>query len=274
MIGKGLYMAALKGIMLPEDKILPNEVGIGQLIHTCVYDSLSGLNTKNTIFGTILLYVPLTVALAAVVEEDGKFRGGQTRKWLRTVLDQTTVEDTIQVYRAFSLVQPKGDLNKVGPSWTEIHDRYDFNNPKVYENIEMDQISLQHLFTLSSDVDPICREWSEYYRVILEEAFPYLDSKSKKLEDLEEGIVDTFIWLLSKYRDGLIIRKAGVERAEEVRLLAERIMTESSDNPNSNDMLSILDKELGKEQNTMNPGTTADLLSAAILCKLASMAFD
>lgn len=273
MIGRGFHEAARKGTMLPKGEIPSDSIGIGELIHTCVNDSLRGLNNRNTIFGTILLYVPLVIAIAAAVEENGKFTIDSTRDWLRAILDQTTVEDTLHVYRAFHLIRPSGDLNRKESSWTDIHDRYDIENPRIFENIEEDQITLHHLFTLSADVDPICREWAEYYRIVFDEVFPYLDGKSNKLDDLEEGIVHTFIWLLSKYPDGLITRKAGSEKAEEVRLLAERVISGIPGSLASSQALTILEEELGKERNSLNPGTTADLLSAAILCKLASMTF-
>jgi triphosphoribosyl-dephospho-CoA synthase len=123
-------------------------------------------------------------------------------------------------------------------------------------------------------IDMMCKEWAEYYNLILNEAFPYLDRQTESLEDFEEGVVKTFIWLLSKHPDGLITKKAGIEQAEKIRVFAARIVEEGFEEMEAEILLDQLDSQLRKEGNILNPGTTADLVSAAILCKLASIVFD
>lgn len=267
-------MAADRGARFSKGEIEASNVGIGEVIRECVSDSLNGINQRNTIFGTLLLYIPLVTGTAASINSCGCYSVDDVRKWIKIVLDNTTVQDTIEVYRAFHIAQPAGELNKEEASWTESHDRFAIDNPKVFENILEDKMKLQQLFAMSAEVDPICREWAEYYKLVLHEVFPYLDAHSRGLEDLEEGIVRTFVWLLSRYRDGLIIKKAGAKQAEDVRLLAEKVMKESSENQKGEEMLALLDEELRREGNTLNPGTTADLVSAAIFCKLVSLSFQ
>jgi triphosphoribosyl-dephospho-CoA synthase len=102
---------------------------------------------------------------------------------------------------------------------------------------------------------------------------PHLKSQTESLEDFEEGVVRTFIWLLSKYPDGLIAKKAGTEQAEKVRALAARVVGEGFEKLEAKTLLEQLDAQLRKEDNLLNPGTTADLVSAAILCRLVSIVF-
>ncbi|MHA2072531.1 MAG: triphosphoribosyl-dephospho-CoA synthase, partial [Candidatus Thorarchaeota archaeon] len=136
-----------------------------------------------------------------------------------------------------------------------------------------DNMMLHELFKMSAEVDPISREWSEYYQDILGKVFPYLDEVAKSLEDLEEGIVRTFIWQLSRYHDGLILKKAGMKRAEEVRTLAAKIVSNGMNGRETDDLMEHLDDELRREGNLLNPGTTADFISAAIFCKLVAMEY-
>jgi triphosphoribosyl-dephospho-CoA synthase len=274
MVGRGLHMAAERGVRMSKGEIEASGVGIGEIIRECVSDSLNGINQQNTIFGTLLLYIPLVIGTAASINSIGLYSADDVRKWIAVVLDNTTVEDTIEVYRAFHIAQPGGELNKEEASWTESHDRFAIDNPRVFENIQEDKMKLQQLFAMSAEVDPICKEWAEYYQLVLQEVFPYLDTHSRGLEDLEEGIVRTFVWLLSRYPDGLIVKKAGAKKAEEVRLLAEKVMSESRGDQKGEEMMALLDSELRKEGNTLNPGTTADLVSAAIFCKLAAIGFQ
>jgi triphosphoribosyl-dephospho-CoA synthase len=125
----------------------------------------------------------------------------------------------------------------------------------------------------TAEVDSITKEWSEYFEMTLNEIFPHLDKHTRGLEDLEEGIVKTFVWLLSQQPDGLIVKKAGADRAENVRALAQRIIEENPEGATGGSLMAQLDKELRKEGNLLNPGTTADLVSAAILCKLIAVSY-
>jgi triphosphoribosyl-dephospho-CoA synthase len=134
-------------------------------------------------------------------------------------------------------------------------------------------VTLQELFKASAEVDSITKEWSDYFDMTLSEIFPHLDEHTKGLEDLEEGIVKTFVWLLSQQPDGLIVKKAGEARAEEVRALAQRIIEENPEGETGGSLMTQLDEELRKEGNLLNPGTTADLVSAAILCKLIAVSY-
>ncbi|MHA1934636.1 MAG: triphosphoribosyl-dephospho-CoA synthase [Candidatus Thorarchaeota archaeon] len=273
LMGKGLHNAAKRGVDLAAGRIKPSEVKLGKLIFACSEDVFTGLNKRNTILGTVLLYIPIVVCASAAIHEDSKFTIKGTKKWLRSVIDATTFEDSIEVYRAFHVSKPGGDKNKETMSWTSLHDRYDIDNPQVYDNISEDGVTLQELFKASAEVDSITKEWSDYFDMTLSEIFPHLDEHTKGLEDLEEGIVKTFVWLLSQQPDGLIVKKAGEARAEEVRALAQRIIEENPEGETGGSLMTQLDEELRKEGNLLNPGTTADLVSAAILCKLIAVSY-
>jgi triphosphoribosyl-dephospho-CoA synthase len=273
LLSRGLYIAASRGQDLARGLLTPEEVRVGNIIHECSRDVFSGLNQRNTIFGTVLLYVPLVIAAGATIEAYGEFSPDEMSRWIRQILSSTTSEDTVGLYKAFHLIHPGGQLNKEDASWTEVHDRFDIDNPRVFDNIREDNMTLQNLFKKSAEVDPICREWSEDYQDIITRVFPYLDDVAGSLEDLEEGIVRTFIWQLSRYHDGLILKKAGLKRAEEVRSLAENIVGNGMNGKETDDLMAHLDEELRREGNLLNPGTTADFVSAAIFCKLVAMEF-
>ncbi|MHA2140636.1 MAG: triphosphoribosyl-dephospho-CoA synthase [Candidatus Thorarchaeota archaeon] len=274
LASRGFHIAASKGKDLAQGVITPKEVRVGNIIHECSKDVFSGLNQRNTIFGTVLLYVPLVIAAGATIEASNEFSQDEMSRWIRRILKNTTSEDTVDLYKAFHLIHPGGKLNKEDASWTEIHDRFDIDNPRVLDNIREDNMTLQELFKKSAEVDPICREWSEDYQDIITKVFPYLDEAAGSLEDLEEGIVRTFIWQLSRYHDGLILKKVGFKRAEEVRALAEIIVSNGMNGKEADDMMAHLDEELRREGNLLNPGTTADFVSAAIFCKLVAMEFN
>jgi triphosphoribosyl-dephospho-CoA synthase len=273
MMSRGLHRCATQGVKLGKGERRPDEVALGELIEICVLDSLSGLNQRNTILGSILLYVPLTVSMAASLVANPHFSVQDAEKWLKTVIQNTTVDDTLGLYRAFIRSTPGGHKIKEEPEWSETHRRYDFDNPNVIDNIKKDNLRLSHLFEMSSDVDEISRQWANNFKLILREVYPFISAVSSSLEDLEEAIVRSFIWLLSKRPDGLIIKKAGRARAEEVRALAEITMKNWSEMSGLEELIIRLDEALRQEGNLLNPGTTADIISTALFCRLVSLTY-
>ena len=266
-------MSASKGVRIGKEKLAPAEVGLGALIETCVSESLTGINRRNTILGSILLYVPLTVAIAASLVEDQHFSTESVRNWLRRIIQETTVRDTVELYRAFARLTPGGRMIKEDPQWSDTHRRYDFDNPAAIDNILEDDLKLADLFRLSSDIDEISREWASNFELILGEVYPYIATISHSLGDLEEAIVRSFIWLLSKRPDGLIIKKAGRAKAEEIRSLAEKTVRNWSEACEPVELIVRLDEILREEGNLLNPGTTADIISAAVFCRLVSLSY-
>jgi triphosphoribosyl-dephospho-CoA synthase len=274
LMSRGLYTSASRGVALAEGELSASEINIGELIHLSAHDTFTGINKRNTILGTILLYIPLVAASAAAVTHNERYSIGNISKWLKEITENTSVEDTLNLYKAFHLIRTTNPKIEESTRWTENHSRYDIDNPRVLSNILDDRRTLQGLFKMSADVDEISGEWANNFQLTLSRVFPYLDKVADNLENLEEGIVQTFVWLLSQRPDGLIAKKAGAKRAEEVRALAEKTMKSWNQETGPLELMKSLDGELRKEGNLLNPGTTADLVSAGIFCKLVSLDFQ
>ena len=212
--------------------------------------------------------------MGATITKEGTFSTKGTLGWMKKITENTSVKDTINLYDAFHLIRSTNPRVEESTSWTETHSRYDIDNPQVLNNIREDNLTLQDLFKMSLDVDEISAEWATNFTLTLSQVFPYLDKVADSLENLEEGIVQTFVWLLSVRPDGLIAKKAGEQRAEDIRALAERTMKAWNQDTGPLELMKRLDEELRKEGNLLNPGTTADLVSAGILCKLAALDFS
>jgi triphosphoribosyl-dephospho-CoA synthase len=273
LIARGLHMSASRGVALAEGSLSSSEINIGELIQLSAQETFTGINKRNTILGSILLYIPLVVASAAAVTQDGSYSTGGILKWLKEITENTSVNDTVELYKTFHLIRTTNPRVEESTSWTDSHSRYDIDNPHVLDNILEDRLTLQDLFKMSADVDEISGEWANNFELTLSQVFPYLDKVADNLENLEEGIVQTFVWLLSLRPDGLIAKKAGEKRAEEVRALAEKTMKAWNQDTGPHELMKSLDEELRKEGNLLNPGTTADLVSAGIFCKLVALDF-
>ncbi|TFG27394.1 hypothetical protein EU527_18615 [Candidatus Thorarchaeota archaeon] len=274
LISRGLYQCAYRGWELGAGVRQPEQVGLGELIELCVRDSLTGLNTKNTILGSILLYVPLTVAITSTLKKKALFSIDDIDNELSRIISCTSVNDSICLYKTFELTRPGGRKIKDEPEWTEIHNRYDFNNPQAVKNIIQDEVRLIDLFKISAEIDEISGEWANNFPLTLRQVLPYLTEISSDLDDIEEAIVRTYIWLLSKRPDGLIVKKAGRRKAEEVHHIALDIVNGWKESKKIEEHILLLDKKLRKGGNLLNPGTTADLISAATFCRLVSIYYS
>ena len=273
LLSRGLHESATRGIALAKGNLEPSEIGLGELIRFCVMDSLTGLNHTNTILGSILLYVPLTVSMTASLSDDPRFSVERIRKYVKIITEQTTVKDATDLYEAFHLTRPGGRMIKEDPHWSSLHRRYDFDNPNAIENLVEDNVSLTDVFRMSADVDEISSEWSNGFQRTLLKVLPYLKKVTTKLEDLEEGIVRTFVWLLAQRPDGLIVKKAGRDRAVEIQQLARTTMDNWSEEQGPESLINSLDRVLREEGNLLNPGTTADIVSIAAFCRLVNLTF-
>ena len=273
LVSRGLHESATRGVALARRNLEPSDIGLGELIHFCVKDSLTGLNHTNTILGSILLYVPLTVAMAASLTDEPRFSIERIHHYIRTITKHTTVEDSTNLYKAFQLTHPGGRMVKEDPRWSNLHRRYDFDNPRAIEHLIEDNVCLTDVFQMSAQVDEISNEWSNGFHRTLGEVLPYLSEVTSKLEDLEEGIVRTFVWLLAQRPDGLIVKKAGRDRAEEIQLLAKSTMDNWSEEEGTENLIISLDRILREEGNLLNPGTTADIISVATFCRLVNITF-
>ena len=273
LLSRGLYESATRGVALAKGDLDSSEIGLGELIHICVKDSLTGLNHRNTILGSILLYVPLTVAMVASLTDESIFSIQRIRQYIQAITNHSTVEDATNLYKAFQLTRPGGRMIKEDSEWSNLHSRYDFDNPKAVEHLIEDNVTLSDLFEMSSQVDEISNEWSNGFHRTLREVLPYLTNVTTKLEDLEEGIVRTFVWLLAQRPDGLIVKKAGRERADEIQLLAKTTMDKWSVENGSENLIVNFDRVLREEGNLLNPGTTADIVSVATFCRLADITY-
>ena len=268
LVSRGYYLAALRGKQLADGLIEPENVRIGAIIRECISDVFTNLNRSNAIFGTILLHIPLIISASTMIGLDSDFSIACYEEQMKRIIDTGSVEDSIDLYHAFRIASPRGDLDNLSDFWKEEHDRYDICNPNVFENIKEDGMTLPKLFKIASDVDDISKEWITYYHQTFHETLPYLDNLSDSLENLEEAVVRTFVWRLSQHPDGLIVKKAGTKAAARVMDIAKSIIDADERSLSEMDLLDKLDNDLRENGNLLNPGTTADLISAAIFCKL------
>ncbi|MGC9515729.1 triphosphoribosyl-dephospho-CoA synthase [Methanocrinis sp.] len=200
--------------------------------------------SQNTHFGTVTLLVPLAVAAG---------RGGDLRGEVEGVLEETTAEDAVEFYAAFALA---------GARVAEVED-LSLKDPTSLNRVRSGKKTLLDLMRLSSDHDLVAREWSTGF----ERSFALSEHLIGKVADLglNDGVVMTYLEALAEVPDSLVASKFGVETAKEASVRAGSIL--GLEVEETLRLAEELDREFIEED--INPGSTADLMGAALFISLA-----
>ena len=130
-------------------------------------------------------------------------------------------------------------------------------------------VTLREAMALAADRDLVARQYAGGYREVLHEALPALKTALAEGQPLETAIITSYLNLLSRHPDSLIARKVGLKRAREVsRWAAEVVAAGWPASEPSQRLCDELDVRLRCDGNRLNPGTTADLITAALFAAL------
>ena len=255
-------LAAERGIAFSKGEIKVSDVGVGRIIKDCVANVNAWQRGGNTLVGTVILLAPIAVAAGiAPTRDEHVFEIPKLRENLRLVVESTTSEDAVNVYEAINIAKPSG-LGKAP--------ELDINDSNSVNRIVKENISLYQVFKIASQYDRVCSEWIGNYPLTFDFAYPRLMEQIKDTGDLNVAIIHTFLKVLAEYPDTFITRKVGIEKAREVSLMAKEILELGGlETSKGKESLREFDLKLRCSSNLLNPGTTADIIAAALaLCIL------
>lgn len=217
---------------------------IGKTIRLAI-EATAGWTRTNTNLGIVLLLAPLT--RAALDPGSDELRGA-----VSAVLEASTVDDAREVYSAIRTAAP-GGLGRV--SSEDVADE-----PKV---------TLLEAMRLAADRDRIAREYATGFEVTFGTAVPALAAARRDGLSWDDAIVETYLLLLARYPDTHIARRAGTQLAEDVAARASAVLDAGGvRSEEGRQAVEALDRELRDPIHRANPGTTADLTTAAIFVTL------
>ncbi|MBA3483180.1 MAG: triphosphoribosyl-dephospho-CoA synthase [Pirellulales bacterium] len=229
--------AAVIGPILNETPPL----GVGATVLAAVAATRDAVGT-NTNLGMMLLITPLAAAAMDRPLSEG----------VAEVLRDLSVEDANQVYAAIRLAQP-GGLGRV--------DNADVNAPEAL------QITLREAMALAAGRDLVARQYVNDFAEVRWTADRIAAAATE--QPLGEAIVRAYLELLAKHPDSLVARKCGPEVATQVSAGAATVLAAL---PHGEDAYHASRAEfdfwLRAEGNRRNPGTSADLIAAALFTLL------
>jgi triphosphoribosyl-dephospho-CoA synthase len=203
---------------------------------------------SNTNLGIVLLLAPLARAALAARS------GAAWRDMVRRVLDESTCEDARDVYAAIRLASP-GGLGRV--------DDQDIAG-------EPDKTLLETM-RLATARDGIAREYATAFEVTFEAGAPAIQRARRDGLPWDAAVVETFLTLLARTPDTHVARRRGTATAAAVTERARAVIGAGGvRTPAGRAAIDEMDRDLRDGQNSANPGTTADLTTAAIFVALVT----
>ena len=230
---------------------------IGEIILEGVKETQSLIKT-NTNLGIILLCAPLASAYQNLRDKKNidqlseEELLAELRKELHLKLTGLDKNDAKYTYRAINYSKA-GNLDQV-------------------EDADLTQepdINLYQAMKLAEKRDSIAFEYVSDFSIIFVYAYPLFKENNKKFKNIEDVIVQSYLEILAEFPDTLISRKHGFQKAAEISNQAAVLLKEiENDKKNRDKKLKEFDKNLRKQKNKINPGTTADLITAVIFLSI------
>lgn len=216
-------------------------LSLGQRIYQAVAATRRIVKT-NTNLGIILLLAPLT----------GLDYSSHWEIELGELLQAADLTDTRDVYAAVRLAQPAG-LGQVPQE----------------DVCEEPTLRLQQVMALAADYDMIARQYATGYAEVRQFGLPVLIEAWERWGCVEAAVLDSQLQWLAQYSDSLIIRKNGPAAAQWVQQQAQEVLHLGGlNNAAGRRAAAQLDRSLRTPDNRLNPGTTADLITACLFVAL------
>ena len=230
------------GIALGLELGRAGERGVGETVLAAVRASRDAAGA-NTNLGIALLLAPL--ARAAL-------RDGPLRERLGDVLRELTVDDARDAYAAIRLAEAGG-----------------LEEPVEHDVREEPRVTLGEAMASAAQRDTIAAEYVNDYAVTFELGLPALADALRAGVRPRDAIVESALRLLATIPDTLIARKRGADVATRVAEGAREVLVAGGvRSARGRTALAEFDASLRREGNALNPGTTADLVTAVIFVAL------
>jgi triphosphoribosyl-dephospho-CoA synthase len=210
------------------------ERGVGETVLAAVRATqrVAGANTN---LGIALLLAPLA---------RGALRGGTLRERTQEVLGELTLDDARAAYAAIRTAGAGG-----------------LDEPVEHDVHQEPTIALGDAMAAAAGRDSVAAEYASGYALTFDLGLPALAGALDAGLGPRAATVELFLGLLAAVPDTLIARKRGLEAAERVSAGAARVLA-------GQEAVEAFDASLREDGNALNPGTTADLVTACLFVAL------
>ena len=232
------------GIALGGELGRAGERGVGATVLAAVRASRD-VADANTNLGIALLLAPLARAALSSAR-------GPLRERLGDVLRGLTVDDSRAAYAAIRLAGAGG-----------------LDEPVEHDVRDEPEVTLREAMAAAAQRDTVAAEYATDHAVTFELGLPVLSGALDDGLPPRDAIVELALRLLGAVPDTLIARKRGPEAAGRVSEGAREVLAAGGVRTASGrTALAAFDASLRRDGHSLNPGTTADLVTAVLFVAL------
>jgi triphosphoribosyl-dephospho-CoA synthase len=218
------------------------ERGVGETVLAAVQASRA-VAPANTNLGIALLLAPLARAALA---------GGPLRAGLRATLGALDAADARAAYAAIRLAGAGG-----------------LDDPVEHDVRSEPAVGLREAMASAAQRDSIASEYVSDYALTFETGLPALSAAIGDGLAVREAIVELHLRVLDHTPDTLIARKRGADAAARVSAGAREVLAAGGvRGAAGREALRSFDASLREDGNALNPGATADLVTATLFVAL------
>lgn len=219
-----------------------SELGVGRTVLESVRATQQAVGT-NTNLGTLLLVAPLAAMSGETQHAEG----------IRRVLQELTFDDTRYVFEAIR-ISAAGGLGRA-------------ESADVLEAPPAG-LSMVDAMRMASERDLVARQYCNEFADVLGIATTIEEGVARGWS-LDTAIVYAHIRQLAKEADSLIVRKCGPQVGQQARAMAGQVLDAGLPGGDEYERgLEDFDFWLRSDGHRRNPGTTADLIAAALFVLL------
>ena len=240
--------------------------GLGRLLMESYERGLLWHLEGNTNLGTAMLLLPLSAGAGLLLGSSGVVDLKRLQGACETMLQATTVEDSVEFYRLLRRIG-KGWLGRVSGVGAP-----DVFSARAYVNLRRLNCTFLDLMKISSKWDAVADELAHSMPLTFELAYPTLLRYHHDTGNINIATVNTFLTILAQKADTFIVRKlkaAGVEDAEEKawkvsEMARNALALGGASSKEGREALFKMDEEMKREGGLLNPGSTADIVAAGL----------
>lgn len=195
---------------------------------------------QNTNLGIILLLAPLAAAHRLTASAVGD------------VLATLSLDDAVRTYHAIRLANPGG-----------------LGDAAEQDVRQRPTVTLLEAMALAADRDLIARQYANGFADVFGLGVPAFLAAFEKFGTVEAAVLDCQLRWLAAFPDSLIARKCGPAVADDVQARVKNVLALGGLDTAAGRRAGVeLDAHLRSDGNRLNPGTTADLVTACLFVAL------
>jgi len=234
----------IKSAEASAELIAKPELSLGERIYQSVDATWQAVGC-NTNLGIILLCAPIVQAAL-------KGKPSDMQSQLKLVVEQATLEDADWVFKAIRRANPGG----LGRS-----EQHDVNNSA--------DCTLLEAMQLSAGRDLIALQYSNGFSTTLNEGLPCYEQALQRIGNAAWAVTELYLYWLSHYPDSHIVRKYGVDIAQQVLVESSEHYAVLRQQVNPRQYASELLKfDQSLKVRGINPGTSADLTVSTLFAHM------